>query len=97
MSTHFITLSWTASTDTVQGYNIYRSTTEGEESTSITPINSALVTGTTYTDNAVAVGLVYYYEIRAVAGAVQSVVSNEVVSAAVVPFPPTNLVISAAG
>ncbi len=93
---HFVTLSWTASTDTVQGYNVYRSTTQGAESTSTTPINTALITGTTYTDNTVQVGLVYYYEVRSVAGAVQSVVSNEVVSSAVVPFPPTNLVISAA-
>jgi fibronectin type 3 domain-containing protein len=95
-TTHFVTLSWAASTDPVQGYNIYRSTTQGAETTATTPINSALVTGTTYTDNTVTVGNQYYYEVRSVAGSVQSVVSNEVASAVVVPFPPTNLVISAA-
>lgn len=96
---HSVSLSWTASTDTVDGYQVYRSTTSGAESTSTTPINTALITGTTYTDTTVSIGTQYFYEVRAqvtVNGIVtQSVVSNEVESVVIVPFPPTNLIITA--
>ena len=40
-------LSWTASTSTVSGYNIYRSTTSGGP---YTRVNASLVVGTLYTD-----------------------------------------------
>lgn len=94
MATHSLTLNWVASTDVVQGYNVYRALTSGGEATSTTPINATLVTGTTYTDSTLAVGNTYYYEIRSIVGALESVVSTEVASQPVTPFPPTDVVIT---
>ena len=73
---HSSTLSWTASTSTVVGYNVYRSTTSGSYGA---PLNGSLVTGLTYTDTTVANGTTYYYVTTAVDGnGNESVVSNEV-------------------
>jgi hypothetical protein len=55
---HSVTLGWTASTSTVSGYNIYRSTTSG---TGYVKINTSLVSGLSYTDSTVAASTVYYY------------------------------------
>jgi fibronectin type 3 domain-containing protein len=57
-----VTLSWTASTSPVSGYNVYRGTTSGV----YTKINSALDPSTSYTDNTVASGTTYYYAATAV-------------------------------
>jgi fibronectin type 3 domain-containing protein len=87
---HSVTLTWTASVDAVAGYNVYRGTNPpGNEGA--TPINSALVTGTTYVDTAVFAGEKVDYVVTAVSSAgVESIHSNEV--SAVVPIaPPTNL------
>jgi hypothetical protein len=94
---HSITLSWTPSIDLVDGYNVYRSETQGAESTETVPLNPTLIPAatSTYIDTTILVGHAYFYEVRAIAGTTQSVVSNEVVSAAILPFPPTNLVITA--
>jgi len=51
---HGVTLSWTATTTTctspcVGGYNVFEGPSTGQEST--TPLNSSLVTGTSYTDD----------------------------------------------
>lgn len=93
---HSLTLTWTPSIDSVDGYNVYRSETQGAESTETTPLNATLIPAadSTYVDSTIAVGHVYFYEVRAIAGTSQSVVSNEVESTVIVPFPPTNLVIS---
>ena len=67
VTSHFVTLSWTAPTGNVAGYNIYRATTSGGQNYS-TPLNTTLIPAgtTTYTDNAV-VGLgVYFYTAEAV-------------------------------
>ena len=53
-----VTLSWTASTSQVVGYNVYRSSTSGGP---YTKLNSTLLTGTSYTDTAVQHGATYYY------------------------------------
>jgi hypothetical protein len=53
-----VALSWMASTSTVSGYNVYRSTTSG---TGFTKLNSALLTNVNYTDTTVQDGATYYY------------------------------------
>lgn len=90
---HSAVLNWVASVDTVAGYNVYRGTNPpGNEGA--TPINTSLVTGTTYTDLAVTAGEKVDYVITAVSSVgVESVHSNEV-SATIPIFPPTGLTIS---
>ena len=88
--THDVILSWTASTTSgVVGYNVYRGTASGGEST--TPLNSSPVaagctstTTCTYTDaTTVVAGTTYYYTVTAVASndVTQSADSNEVSAA----------------
>ena len=61
---HSVTLTWNASTSTVAGYNVYRSTVKGRD---YVKINAALVTGqTSYKDETVQSGTTYYYVTRAV-------------------------------
>jgi Abnormal spindle-like microcephaly-assoc'd, ASPM-SPD-2-Hydin/Protein of unknown function (DUF1573) len=62
-TTHSVTLSWVASTSTVSGYNIYRSTTSGS---GYAKINSGLVASVTYDDTTVQSGTTYYYVVTAV-------------------------------
>jgi hypothetical protein len=62
---HNVDLLWTdSSTPGVVGYNVYRGTTSGGESS--TPLNSAPVNGTTFTDESVTAGSTYYYVVTAV-------------------------------
>lgn len=89
---HSVDISWTASVDTVDGYNVYRGTASGSETT--TPLNSALVTGTTYTDTTVIPGE-YFYVVTSSKSGVESVHSNEI-SARILPAPPTMLVLVSA-
>ena len=84
---HTVTLSWTASTDAVDGYNIYRGVATGQETTLV---NTALVTGTSFTDTTAVVGSDFYVA-KAVKGGVESIASNEV-SVVLLPAAPTNLV-----
>lgn len=74
---HFVQLSWTASASSgVTGYNIYRGTAAGAEST--TPINSGgPVAGTNFTDVNTVSGTKYYYVIKATNGSVESAPSAE--------------------
>jgi invasion protein IalB len=73
---HSVSLSWTASTSTVSGYNVYRSTVSGG---SYTKINSSLVAVLSYTDSAVQSGTTYYYVTTAVdSTGSESTLSNEV-------------------
>ena|SRR5579871_1317979 len=73
---HFISLSWGASSSAgVVGYNIYRGTTAGGEST--TPINTSPVTGTTFTDINTVSGITYFYVIKATNGSAESAPSSE--------------------
>jgi hypothetical protein len=88
---HTVSLSWTASTDTVDGYNVYRGAAAGQE---ITKLNSAVVVGTSFTDTTATVGESFYVA-RSVVGGIESVNSNEV-SVSVRPAAPTNLVVSSA-
>jgi hypothetical protein len=60
---HSVTLSWTTSSSTVSGYNIYRTTVSGS---GYAKINSGLIAGLTYTDTTVQPGMTYYYVATAV-------------------------------
>jgi hypothetical protein len=71
---HTVSLSWTASTSTVSGYNVYRSTTNGS---GYAKLNGALVSTVSYTDSTVVNGLTYYYVTTAVdSSGTESVYSN---------------------
>ena len=61
--THSVLLSWDASTSTVAGYNVYRSTVSGS---GFTKLNLSLITTLTYTDTTVQNGTTYFYVARAV-------------------------------
>jgi fibronectin type 3 domain-containing protein len=79
---HTVALSWTASTSTVSGYNVYRGTTPNGPYA--TKLNSSLVTVVDYTDSTVANGTTYYYVVTAVdSNNVESVDSNQ--ATAVIP------------
>lgn len=79
---HSVALSWTASTSTVSGYNVYRGTTSnGPYSTKLNP---SPVTTVGYTDSTVADATTYYYVVTAVDSSdVESVDSNQ--ATAVIP------------
>jgi len=80
---HYAQLSWTGSTSTVVGYNVYRGTVSGGP---YAKLNSSLVMSTTYTDNTVAAGKTYYYVVTAVdSNNAESSYSNQ--AQAVVPSP----------
>ena len=73
---HSVALTWTASTSTISGYNVYCSTVSGGP---YTKINSSLVAAFNYTDLTVQSGTTYYYVTTAVdTNGNESVYSNEV-------------------
>jgi hypothetical protein len=76
---HLVALAWNASTSTVSGYNVYRSTVSGS---SYTKINPSLVAVLNYTDLTVQSGTTYFYVTTAVdSTGNESVYSNEVSAA----------------
>jgi hypothetical protein len=78
-TTHTVALSWTASTSTVSGYNVYRSTTSG---TGYAKINTSLVGGVSYTDSSVTNSTTYYYVTTAVdSSGNESAYSNQATAA----------------
>jgi len=78
---HSVTLSWVASTSTVSGYNVYRSTLNGSGYAKLT---SSLVAQLTYQDNSVESGATYYYVVTAVdSSGDESTYSNQ--ATAVIP------------
>jgi len=78
-TTHSATLSWTASTSTVSGYNVYRGSVSGGP---YTLVNNSLVTLLTFTDSAVQSGQTYFYVTTAVDGSGnESLYSNETTAA----------------
>jgi hypothetical protein len=80
---HSVSLSWTASTSTVVGYNVYRGTQSGGP---YAVLNGAADASTSYTDSTVQAGQTYYYVVTAVdSGGNESVNSNQ--AQAVVPTP----------
>jgi len=80
---HNVSLSWTGSTSTVVGYNVYRGTQSGGP---YVGLNGSPNATTAYTDNSVQAGQTYYYVVTAVDSAgTESVYSNQ--AQAVVPTP----------
>lgn len=72
---HSVLLNWGASTSTVSGYFIYRSTTNGS---GYTKVNTSSVSSLNYTDSNVQSGLTYYYVTTAVDGSgIESIFSNQ--------------------
>jgi fibronectin type 3 domain-containing protein len=55
---HTITLSWTPSSSSYEGFNIYRGTASGGP---YTRVAASTISSTTYTDAAVSSGHTYYY------------------------------------
>ncbi len=73
---HSATLSWTASTSSVMGYNSYFSSTSGGP---YTKLNSSPDAVTSYTDSSVVAGQTYYFVVTAVdSSGDESAYSNEV-------------------
>jgi HYDIN/CFA65/VesB-like, Ig-like domain/Cep192 domain 4 len=78
---HSVALNWGASSSTVAGYNVYRSTVSGS---SYAKVNGSPIGGVGYADSSVQSGQTYYYVATAVdSSGTESVYSNEV--AAIVP------------
>ncbi len=76
---HSASLTWNASTSTVAGYNVYRSTVSGS---GYTKINSSLITTLTYADSTVQSGTTYFYVTTAVdSSGSESANSNQVIAA----------------
>jgi hypothetical protein len=73
---HTVTLTWTASTSSVVGYNVYRGTVSGGP---YTKVNSVLEAASNYVDNTVQSGAQYFYVVTAEdASAAESVFSSQV-------------------
>jgi hypothetical protein len=72
-----VILSWGVSPSSgIVGYNVYRGTTSGGESS--TPLNSTPINGTSYVDTNVTAGMTYYYVVTSVgSNGAQSAPSNE--------------------
>jgi Abnormal spindle-like microcephaly-assoc'd, ASPM-SPD-2-Hydin/Fibronectin type III domain len=62
-TTYSVSLSWTASTSSVTGYNVYSSTVSGGPYTKLT---STPVAATNYTDSGVQQGTTYYFVVTSV-------------------------------
>jgi hypothetical protein len=60
----YVVLSWTASSSSVEGYNVYRGTTSGGPYSS--KLTSSPVAALTFTDTTVQAGQTYYYVVTAV-------------------------------
>lgn len=90
---HTVTLTWTASTDTVSGYNVYEAVNAPGTEKGPALNGATLITGLTFTANVPGPGI-YDFVVTSVANGAESIHSNEAV-ATVLPFPPTNVVVSA--
>ena len=76
---HTVALSWVASTTSGVTYNVYRAVTSGGYNYA-SPLNSAPISGTSFTDCTITLGQTYYYVIRAIdSSGNQSVNSSETV------------------
>lgn len=89
---HQVVLTWTASTDHVDGYNILRGSVSGGP---YTKLNSTLITSTTFTDAGPFPNLgPFFYVSQSVAGSAVSVNSNETPAVFLPPAPPTALAVA---
>ena len=90
---HTVTLNWTASTDAVQGYNVYMAVNAPGTEKAPALNGGTLIAATTYVASVPSPG-VYEFVVTSVENGAESIHSNEV-SATVLPFPPTAVVVSA--
>jgi hypothetical protein len=94
---HSAALSWTASSDAAANpsltYNVYRGAGACTASTAFTKLNTAAVTGTTYSDTTVTVGNIYCYGVTAVLGSAESTKLTGSTQNAVPVAGPTTIVI----
>jgi hypothetical protein len=75
---HSVNLSWSASSSSVAGYNVYRGTTSGGP---YSKINPSLETATVYTDSTVQGATTYYYVATSVdSSSDESAFSNQTVA-----------------
>jgi hypothetical protein len=75
---HSVVLTWSPSTSTVIGYNVYRSVQSGGP---YSRLNSALLSGTSYTDGSVQSGGTYYYVSTAISSNnAESAYSNQAIA-----------------
>jgi hypothetical protein len=89
---HQVNLAWTASTDPVDGYNVLRGAVSGGP---YTKVNSALVTGATFTDAGPFSTLgPFFYVAESVKGSTVSTFSNETAAVFLPPLPPTALLVA---
>lgn len=80
---HYVELGWGASPSPISGYNIYRGVGDGP--ISLTPINTSIVTGLTYSDRTVFAGFQYHYQVKSVLGAIESESSVDL-DVPIIPF-----------
>jgi fibronectin type 3 domain-containing protein len=85
---HSATITWTASTSSVAGYNVYRESQSGPA----TQLTNGLVPGTQYTDKTVEAGHTYSYFVKSVdSKGVESGPSEKItVTIPTTATPPTN-------
>jgi fibronectin type 3 domain-containing protein len=55
---HTVSLSWTPSSPTFSGFNVYRGTTSGGP---YTRVDTSMISATSYVDSGVSSGQTYYY------------------------------------
>lgn len=80
---HRVDLTWKASTSTIAGYNIYRSSESGGP---YTRLNAQSQAGLQFSDKTVNVGQTYYYVVTSVdANSTESNYSNEATATVSVP------------
>jgi fibronectin type 3 domain-containing protein len=80
---HSVSLTWNSSTSpNVSGYNVYRGTAAGGPYAKLT---ASPIIATSYIDNSVASGRIYFYVASTVSGSMESAYSTEV--KAIVPTP----------
>lgn len=77
---HSVNLSWSPSTSTVSGYNVYRGTVSGGP---YSKINSSADANTSYTDSSVLSGTTYFYVTTSVDDSGDESVNSNQVSAAI--------------
>jgi titin len=90
-TSHSVNLSWVASTDPVTGYNVYKGTAAGAETTLLT---ATPITALTFDDTTEVAGT-YFYVVTSILNGVESLHSNEV-SVSLRPAPPTALTVVSA-
>jgi len=81
MSLHVVSLNWAASSSSVTGYNVYRSTSSGGPYTLVQSVGMT----TSFTDKTVLSGQTYYYVVTAVSNGVESSYSNQAQAVVTVP------------